>query len=82
MKKIGITLMITGMLFAFSADADAKWRFRDTRSFDGYNTTNKQFYPKKSDNTVGAPLDGGLLALLFGAGAAYVGAKKRKALKG
>ena len=34
-----------------------------------------------SPNDVKAPLDGGILALLFGAGAAFTAYKKRKSLK-
>lgn len=48
-----------------------------SEAFSGFTNLSLSFLAI-SDNTVGVPLDGGLLALLAGAGAAYVTVRRKK----
>ena len=69
MKTLKILAILLFLSLATSAEASDHPRFRNHRHF---NSTQ----PKPA--TVGAPLDGGILAILGVAGVAYFAARKRK----
>jgi hypothetical protein len=69
MKTFKILAILLFLSLAISAEASGHPRFRSHHHF---NSTQ----PKPS--TVGAPRDGGILAILGVAGAAYFAARKRK----
>lgn len=76
MKKIRVFVLLAAIAFAssynvFACDSDG-W-------FDSSNDWDHHDH-KKGDrcNTVGVPLDGGLLAILAAAGATYFVSRKKK----
>ena len=69
MKRLTIAVFVLLMAFSFSLDVNA---FFPTRRPHRHDTGNR---------AVGAPLDGGLLALLGAAGVAYYVSRKKKASK-
>ncbi len=70
MKKIAILTILFLALSTVSVIANDPGH--------GYHHRSRQNNQKPSDNKVGAPLDGGLLLLLGGAGVAYYSVKKNK----
>lgn len=70
MKTFKILAILLFLSLATSAEASNHPRFRNHKHH--YNSTQ----PKSA--TVGAPLDGGILAILGAAGVAYFAARKRK----
>ncbi len=89
-KKISslIMLLIFSVIFATVIDAQSRYRPRQQqRQQQQYQQQDhnrhqqrrmKQVSPGPSTGAVGAPLDGGLLALLAGAGITYFAARKKK----
>ncbi len=78
MKKLRIIALIS--VFALiSADSYGGW-FQKWRSRAQQRQVQEvqQVEPAKPGDAVGAPLDGGLLAILAAAGAAYFGVRKKK----
>ena len=66
MKKLTLVIPLIMLALSVSMDVLAWWPAR---------------YHPGGDGPVGAPLDGGLLAILGAAGVAYYVARKRKARK-
>ena len=81
LKKLSFVVFVLTLTIAFSSEALA-WGPRPT-SPDGttYRSGSGQTYQGHHGargGSAGAPLDGGLLALLAGAGAIYVAKRKKK----
>jgi hypothetical protein len=73
MKKIHVLILAAGLMF-ISQEAMACWGFSRTHR---HRAVEQQ--PSNPDpGAVGAPLDGGLLAILAAAGGAYFVARKKK----
>ncbi len=77
MKKLYILILVAGMMFATSVEADAGGRIM---RFFNNNTPSQEQAGNHNTNgdAVGAPLDGGLLAILAAAGGAYFVARRKK----
>lgn len=73
MKKIIVTIVITGLILFSAADVYGGW-YQTWRS----QKQQRQVAETSQPGVVGAPLDGGLLAILAAAGGAYFVARKRK----
>jgi hypothetical protein len=69
MKAIKVVTILFLLTFAITVDASSHPRFRNHQ----HNYSNNDTKP-----TVGAPLDGGILAILGAAGIGYFVTRKRK----
>ena len=78
MKRISIlvALLVSSMLFSTIVDAQHRRR-RDRTRTPTYEYQAPRTHTRDGGHA-GAPLDGGLLALLAGAGAIYVAKRKKK----
>ena len=77
MKKLYILILVAGMMFATSVEADAGGRIM--RLFQVSTPSEGQAGDHNTNGeAVGAPLDGGLLAILAAAGGAYFVARRKK----
>gem|GEM_PF-3242328 len=82
MKKVYVLLLAAGLMLISSQEAVAQKEFSKTKK----QKTEQKFKVKKNKTNrgnpnpgaVGAPLDGGLLAILAAAGGAYFIARKKK----
>ncbi|MDF1572866.1 MAG: hypothetical protein P1P82_14755 [Bacteroidales bacterium] len=70
MKKLYVVILAAGMMLITSQEAMACWGFSRTHQH--------RHQAQEVPGTVGAPLDGGLLAILAAAGGAYFIARKKK----
>ncbi len=88
-KKIAniILLSLFSLLFSFSVQASGEYRDYDGghnyydgghKDYDGGHRDYDGGHSGGSCNNVGAPLDGGLLTLLAGAGIAYIATRKKR----
>jgi len=71
LKSINVRLMVIVMAFLLYGTVD-------TYAGGGHHNNYHQTRKPNNCNTVGAPLDGGLLTMLLGAGLVYFGARKRR----
>ncbi len=79
-KRFSLALILLASTIAFSSVSEAVGRRPQTPSNPPYNQTDNHTLPESSSRggQAGAPLDGGLLALLAGAGIAYVAGRRKK----
>lgn len=82
-KRISFALMLLVASIAFSSEAGAWWPSSGTPDSPSHNysdngRTRNGHNGHNGHGQAGAPLDGGLLALLAGAGAIYVAKRKKK----
>jgi len=73
MKKLHVLILAAGLLVMTSPEAMACWGFSRTHRHRAVEQN-----PNANPGAVGAPLDGGLLAILAAAGGAYFVARKKK----
>lgn len=73
MKKLYVLMIAAGMMFITSQEAMACWGFSRTHQHRAVESPSTQ-----DPGAVGAPLDGGLLAILAAAGGAYFVARRKK----
>ena len=78
MKKVYIFLLAAGMMFATSVEADAGGRIKQYFNNNRTPSQDRGGNHNTNGDAVGAPLDGGLLAILAAAGGAYFVARRKK----
>ena len=83
MKKFRLTVLILLLTVGFSASAMALGNNNDNdwNNNDWNNGDYDRSYNRHGTQPVGAPLDGGLLALLAAAGVTYFVARKKRKSK-
>jgi hypothetical protein len=76
-KRLYLALILLASTIAFSTDSEAFGGRPRTPSNPPYNQTDNYTHQNRGGQA-GAPLDGGLLALLAGAGIVYVAGRRKK----